>query len=45
MNTTIPDSMLQDVLDNLLEGCQILGFDWTYKLVWRCESGHLIYGV
>jgi two-component system cell cycle sensor histidine kinase/response regulator CckA len=28
-----PDRVARDVLDSLLEGCQVIGFDWTYLYV------------
>lgn len=28
-----PETVARDVLDSLLEGCQVIGFDWTYVYV------------
>lgn len=34
------EERLRSVLDNLLEGCQIIGFDWTYIYLNRCAEIH-----
>ena len=40
------DRVARDVLDNLVEGCQVIGFDWEYLYVndswpWVSESASL----
>jgi two-component system cell cycle sensor histidine kinase/response regulator CckA len=35
-----PDKVARGVLDSLLEGCQVIGFDWTYLYVNRTAAAH-----
>jgi PAS domain-containing protein len=40
MDTPRTDSYFKDILDHLLEGCQIIGFDWRYLYVNEAVARH-----